>query len=163
MKDNNVLFQIRTLEKIIIRHFSTDLDLVIEANHKGCIPVITPTQIQIMEYIINHNREAIYQKDLEEILNLRRATVSGVLQTMEKNGLLERVADPADARVKRIILNNKARELFLQNEKNLKEFERLITNNIKSENLEIFSYFIKKIIDNIKLIETNKIKKKKGE
>ena len=65
----------------------------------------TPTQMQIIEYILNHTSEDIYQRDLEDILNLRRATVSGVLHTMEKNNLIRRVTDNEDTRSKKILVS----------------------------------------------------------
>ena len=72
----------------------------------------TPTQMQIMDYFLDNNKKEIFQKDLEDILHLRRATVSGVLQTMEKNKLIQRVTDEEDTRIKKIILNKKAKKIF---------------------------------------------------
>ena len=43
--------------------------------------------VKIIAYIFN-KEGAIYQRDLEKDLNLRRATLSGILNTMEKNNLL---------------------------------------------------------------------------
>ena len=40
--------------------------------------------MRIIAYIFNKNG-SIYQRDLERDLNLRRATLSGILNTMEKN------------------------------------------------------------------------------
>lgn len=73
---------------------------------------MTPTQMQIIEYILEHDGSCVYQKDLENVLKLRRATVSGVLQTMEKNDFIERVIDKNDTRVKKIILNKKTSKIF---------------------------------------------------
>ena len=89
MDQYHLLFQIKSLEKMIFRTFVHD-DKVHFAKQK-MIP--TPTQMQILEYILANPKKETYQRDLEEILNLRRATVSGVLQTMEKNHLIERVID----------------------------------------------------------------------
>ena len=43
----------------------------------------SPTQMRIIDYIIQNEDKPIYQKDLESIFNLRRATISEVLITME--------------------------------------------------------------------------------
>ena len=95
MKEKNLLYQIRTLEKLVFREFI--------CSENANFPILTPTQMQIVEYMLKHNEENVYQKDLETILNLRRATVSGVLQTMEKNGYIERVVDTEDSRIKKIL------------------------------------------------------------
>ena len=141
MKEVRVLYQIKSLEKLILRCFSSDSEM-------NKIPP-TPTQMQIIEYILNNNKKDVYQKDLEEILNLRRATVSGVLQTMEKNELLKRVTNSSDARAKKIVLNDKTKKIFLKNKKKIEELEKLVTQNIKCEDLETFSKVINIMKENI--------------
>ena len=79
MKDVKVLYQIKSLEKAIMRFFIRDLD-VKKLDNCCSIP---PTQMQIIGYILENKDKNIYQKDLEKVLNLTRATVSGVLATME--------------------------------------------------------------------------------
>lgn len=148
MKEERLLYQIKALEKMILRAIIQE-DGCIEENFSFHHHP-TPTQMQIMEYILEHREDEIYQKDLEEVLNLRRATVSGVLQTMEKNGLLMRVTDGKDARTKKVILNPKAEELFLRRENRMKEFERILVKGMKEEELIIFSNVLKQMKENIK-------------
>ena len=136
MQKKKILYQIKVLETLIIRTFAKDIE-TIHLTPLSCS--LTPTQVQIIEYILDHESDAIYQRDLEEVLNLRRATVSGVLQTMEKNGLLERVTHDSDARAKRIILNKKSKELFCQSEKRIEEIENVMLQNISREELDTFS------------------------
>lgn len=143
MKENRVLYQIKSLEKMVVRSFLSDMD-------KELTLIPTPTQMQIIEYILEHDDEDIYQKDLEQILNLRRATVSGVLQTMEKNGLLERVTYLLDARTKKIILNEKAKTIFLQNVKKMQEIENIMIEDINQDDLVIFSKVVSKMKENLK-------------
>ena len=146
--NNKVLYQLKSLEKIIIRNLLKDEeDHVLNCNND--LASLTPTQMQIVEYILNHNNEEIYQKDLENVLNLRRATVSGVLQTMEKNKLIDRIIDNDDSRTKKIILNIKAKEIFNKNIKRLEELEKIATQNIPQDELEIFSKVIEKMKNNI--------------
>lgn len=147
MKEDRVLYKIKSLEKLIFRSLS-------KGDDKDCIkklmPSITPTQIQIIEYILRHKSVDVYQRDLEKVLNLRRATVSGVLQTMEKNGLIERVVHENDARAKKIILNESAEKLFQKNKKRLQELEKIITNNISKDDLEVFIRVLELMNENLK-------------
>lgn len=145
MKEDSVLYQIRTLENIIIRNFICDNDLEFKK-----LPKPTPTQMQIMSYILDHNDEEIYQRDLEKVLNLRRATVSGVLQTMEKNKLIIRVIDEMDARSKKIILSDEAKKLFSLKEKKFYEIEKKIKNDISKDELDNFLLVIKKMKNNFR-------------
>lgn len=106
--------------------------------------------MQIINYILEHMKENIYQRDLENILNLRRATVSGVLQTMEKNKLIKRITDDNDTRAKKIILCENAKEIFLKSEKKFVELEETIVEGISNEELEVFLDVIKKMKENMK-------------
>ncbi len=138
MKEYKLLYQIKTLEKLIGRMF-------IYNDMSDSLIHLTPTQMQIIEYILLNQKENIYQKDLESILNLRRATVSGVLQTMEKNQLISRIIDPNDSRIKRIILNPASQKIFNNHEK-------IIIKDISETELSQFLIIIQKMQNNLKLV-----------
>lgn len=145
MEECKVLYQIKSLEKVILRNlFNCDN---IEKNIKKF--KITPTQMQIIEYIIKNNQKDIYQKDLEDVLLLRRATVSGVLKTMEKNNLIERVIDMKDSRVKKVVLKNSTKELFLKKIQEVETLEKIAIKDISKDDLDNFIKVIKKIKENI--------------
>ena len=108
----------------------------------------TPTQMQIIAYIMAHENEEIYQKNLENVLKLTRATVSGVLQTMEKNSLIERVVDSNDTRGKKIILNKEAEEVFKKNKIKLDKVEEILKKDIDKDSLETFFKVIIKMKEN---------------
>lgn len=150
MRENKILYQVKTLHKLVVRYFTKDEDFITKVKKEKINSVLTPTQMEIIEYIKENENKEIYQKDLENVLNLRRATVSGVLQTMEKNGILERITHPSDARAKRIILNKSAERLFNVGEHKVKELESIITKNISVEDITIFSSVLNKMISNLK-------------
>ena len=100
MKEEKILFQIKSLEQKIYQYFLQNHSLTC-TYQKMSKP--TPTQIQIIEYLVRHMNDEVYQKDLEKVFSLKRATISGVLQTMEKNGLISRVVDETDTRKKKIL------------------------------------------------------------
>lgn len=112
----------------------------------------TPTQMEIIEYMLEHANETIYQKDLERFLNLSRATVSGVLQTMEKNHFIERSIAIDDSRIKKVILLDKAKQIFFAQKRKADEIEKLLTKDISSEELEEFIYIVKKMQQNLNLV-----------
>lgn len=140
--ENIVLFKIKELDKKIVR-------TMLKENSDINIPPLTSTQIQILKYMIEHQNENIYQKDLENVLNLRRATVSGVLQTMEKNNLIKREIYENDVRVKKIILNEKTKNIFLKNKQKIDEIEKNIIKNISKKDLDKFTQIIDKLITNL--------------
>ena len=140
--ENIVLFKIKELDKKIVR-------TMLKENSDINIPPLTSTQIQILKYMIEHQNENVYQKDLENVLNLRRATVSGVLQTMEKNNLIKREIYENDIRVKKIILNEKTKSIFLKNKQKIDEIEKNIIKNISKKDLDKFTQIIDKLITNL--------------
>ena len=150
MNDNKVLYEIKSLEKMLVRELINNSDI---KDKENLLP--TPTQCQIIEYILNNKNKDIYQKDLEKVLNLRRATVSAVLHTMEKNGLIKRVTDESDTRTKKIILNEKIPERFNEYSKKIKKIENNIIKDISDKDLEIFLKVISQMKESIKKKEGN--------
>lgn len=142
MNNYNVLYEIKNLETLIIRQ-------LISKENCSIKNMPTPSQMQIMKYLIDHEGEDVFQKDLESILGLRRATVSGVLQTMEKNHLITRKTDIIDTRTKKIILNNEAKAMFLNREKDLEELAYQIIKGIDEDDLKVLHNVLLKMQKNI--------------
>ena len=148
MENARVLKKIKELESLTARKIfadNSDLKCNIES-----LPRPTPTQMQIMEYILSKNDQDIYQKDLEDVLGIKRATVSGVLQTMEKNGLIERIIDENDTRTKKIILKKETKEIFEKQKKKFEIIEKELTKNISEDEIQTFFNIIDKMEKNLK-------------
>lgn len=139
-----ILLKIKTLHKLVMRDFLETNEDLRNIKHP------TPTQIQIMYYLINHQNEKVYQKDLEKVLNLKRATISGVLKTMEKNNLIERNTSEEDTRVKQIILNKKTKKIYEESRKKFLALEHTITKDLSQEEINQFLSVIDKMINNLK-------------
>lgn len=148
MAEIYVLYEIKALEKEIIRTFINNKDVTIPEN---VFP--SPTQFQIIECIIDNENQEINQKDLEKRLNLSRATISGVLQTMEKKNLIKRVTNKEDVRTKKIILNEKTKEVFEEKHKKIEHTEKKLIKNISKEDLETFLKVLNIMKENIKMEE----------
>jgi len=140
-----VLYQLKLIDKMIFRYFVQEAKE--KCPHLCHIP--TPTQMQIMDYLLKHKNEEIYQKDLEKILGLRRATVSGVLKTMEKNHLIKRIITTEDARSKKIMINENAKIVFEKIYKNLLKLEKIMMDGIEEKELEMFLVTLEKMTKNL--------------
>jgi len=57
--------------------------------------------------------EGISQKDISEYCGKDKTSVTKIIDTLEKKNILVRVPDQLDNRVKRVVLSNKGKELFL--------------------------------------------------
>ena len=143
MEDKNIFNAIKELEKGIVRKIMS------ETSHDEMYSKPSIAQMQIIKYILKHDGKTIYQRDLEEVFNLRRATISGILKTMEKNNVIIRVCDPNDARGKIVILSDDAKKFFKEKETLFKKIETVLKKDISKEELEIFYKVILKMRDNI--------------
>lgn len=110
---------------------------------------LSPVQIKILHYLYLHYGDIIYQRDIEKIIESRRSTTSGILDTMEKNNLIKRFNSEIDARSKQVILTNYSYELAKVMLKQKEEFDSIIQNSIPPEELEIFFRVTNKIKNNI--------------
>lgn len=143
MEDKNIFNFIKELEKGIVRKIMS------ETSHDEMYSKPSIAQMQIIKYILKHDGKTIYQRDLEEVFNLRRATISGILKTMEKNNVIIRVCDPNDARGKIVILSDDAKKFFKEKETLFKKLETVLKKDISKEELETFYKVILKMRDNI--------------
>ena len=143
MDDKNIFNSIKELEKGIVRKIMS------ETSHDEMFSKPSIAQMQIIKYILKHDGKTIYQRDLEEVFNLRRATISGILKTMEKNNVIIRVCDPNDARGKIVILSDDAKKFFKEKETLFKKLETVLKKDISKEELETFYKVILTMRDNI--------------
>lgn len=157
MKEKSILYEIKSLEKLIARTFMLTSKLDIKEIKK--FP--TPSQIQIIQYIVT-SKKTVYQSELEDVLNLRRATVSGILMTMEKNGIIKRVASKKDARTKEIILNEKVEEKFLCHQKKMGMLENVLISGISDAELSTFSKVLSRMRENVSDYSNSFINRKEG-
>jgi MarR family transcriptional regulator, organic hydroperoxide resistance regulator len=61
---------------------------------------LTLPQTAVMRVVVSH--DGISLKDLSRAVSLAHSTVSGIVDRLEKRGMIERRVDPADGRVSRI-------------------------------------------------------------
>ncbi len=142
MEKLRVTYQIKNLNHEIIRYIC---ETKVE---KKEFP--TPAQMQILHYIFSKKGDKVYQRDIGNALNLRRATLSEILKTMEKNGLIYKIPDKNDTRIKEIILSDKALINFETVKKSLNSAEKVVTKGIDKKDLDIFLSVLAKMNQNIK-------------
>ena len=140
--DNNILLEIKVLDKLLGRFF-------FKPGTMDEMASITQSQMQILDYIVECGKNEIYQKDLEEAVDLRRATVSGILQTMEKNQLITRVIDDTDTRTKKIILTKESEKRIAKNKEKVATLQKITTEGISDEDLETFRIVLRKMTQNV--------------
>ncbi len=146
-RSETVGFRVRTLSVAIKRAFDASKP------QEG----FTNTHGWVIGYLYDNRHKDIYQRDIEKQFSVRRPTMTEILNLMEKNGLIERVKDKSDGRLKKITLTEKALEIHQKHENNIKIFEDFITKDISDAELKQFFAVMDKISANVKKAEEERI------
>lgn len=121
-------YEIHTLDNMIGRLITARLE------KEG----LTQMQSWIIRYLYEHSNENIFQKDLETQFHIARSTVTGILQLMEKRGLLTREPVPGDARLKNLRLTEKGIDKQMAVMETLAQMEEILESGISDEDLDTF-------------------------
>ena len=118
---------------------------------------VTGVQSMLIGYIYRKSKRGdVYAKDIEEEFNMRKATVTGIIQLMETNGLIERKAKEEDCRLKKIVLTNKAMEIEKKVQKQINVMERNIVCDMEKDEKEQFLKLLKKASYNLYKVDAKK-------
>ena len=100
---------------------------------------ITGVQSRVMHYILVKCVEGpVFQRDVERAFGLSRSTATGILQLMEKNGLILRESVHNDARLKSLVPTEKAAHLDAQIGESLRRTEQRLTRGLSSAQVTLF-------------------------
>jgi DNA-binding MarR family transcriptional regulator len=135
-------YEIKTLENLITRK------ILLTAKDAG-YPALTTVQIRIMRYLFLNKDKEIYQKDIEKNFVVRRSTASGIIDTMEKNGMLERVNTDLDLRSKRIVITEKYAGKMELLEELINKFQDELLDGVSDSELNTFFSVIDKMKENL--------------
>ena len=109
---------------------------------------VTGMQGWIIGYLYRRrDAQDFFQHDLEIEFNIRRSTASGILQRMERDGLITRSPAAHDARCKQILLTPKAIGIHERIISAIDQVEASITDGLADDEIETFF----RILDKIKL------------
>lgn len=111
---------------------------------------LTAKQAMILLVIYDLSKvKDVYAKDIEDAFDMRRATVTGILQLMEKNGIIVREENNIDGRLKSIRLTQKAINLRLKMKKNIQKVESNLLSDLSKEEIETFLKIMEKMSHNL--------------
>ncbi|MBM7643768.1 MarR family winged helix-turn-helix transcriptional regulator [Streptococcus loxodontisalivarius] len=115
---------------------------------------LTGTQMSILDFIFQAEKESYLQKDIEQEFHIQRSTATGILQGMEKKGLISRQISAQDARQRSVHLTSKGSQIALRCQDFFKEQEEAFSQNFSEDERRIFqkilNQMIKKEIKNVK-------------
>lgn len=142
-KDRKLGFELKAINNMILRKVYTRFA-------RAGLEDICGMQGPVLGYLDCHTtRRDVFQRDIEQHFNIRRSTATGMLQNLEQKGYLVREPVPQDARLKRIVLTEKARNVNRQVQGIIDAFHEELEFGITPEEKEIFLRVADKIMDNL--------------
>lgn len=107
---------------------------------------LTVSQAYVIDFIYMEGKNKdIFQKDLEKEFDLKRSSISLMLNNMEKNDLIQRVPIAEDARFKKIILTEKSMILYKKISIAIDSIENKLSEDLTLEELNTFYKVLDKI------------------
>lgn len=138
-------FQVRTLSNLIKR----SVDRIAA---QGVDSPTTGMQGWVIGYLYENRDKDVFQKDVQQQFAVRRSTVTGILQLMEKNGLIVRSSVETDARLKKITLTPRAVEMHEQIVNGIKQVEKSINTSLTPQERKTFISLCEKVRSNLETL-----------
>jgi len=109
--------------------------------------ILNSTQLQIVNYLIKH--EEVIQKDLEIETQLKKSSITGCIDSLEKRGIVQRVQSKDDKRKNYIVLTPFALEKKEMLEERVKKLDAIVRKDIEEDELKTFVNVLNKMLDNL--------------
>ena len=142
--DRNIAKEICSLDHSIRRYVS---------NGFNPRKMFNMTQFQILLYLMKHRNEDVCQKDLEIETRLKKASITGTIDSLVERGLVYRDQAEEDRRKNYVRLTDRVLKYTKDFEEREKVLKRNITDHIPEKDLEVFYSVIDRIRENIREIE----------
>ena len=140
---DNIGFQIRTLSHLVKRN-------VDQSAFSGEENQPTGVQGWIIGYLYENRDKEIFQRDIQNQFSIRRSTVTGILQLMEKNGLITRSSVERDARLKKLELTPCAIDLHERLGRSVRQVEARLDSCLTPQEKQEFLRLCQKIRASLK-------------
>ena len=132
--------EVRSLSNLIKRFITLKLN-------KNFVESATGSNAWILLYLSSHGE--VCQRDLEKEFCITRSTASKVVILMEKKGFIRRESVEGDARLKRLLLTEKGKQIvdIIKDDKYV--VEQTLVKGFTREELETFCSYVERMKNNI--------------
>ena len=146
MKDNNKLLNEINLGMLIglVHRLSTNRFVKNSLQHGLDISI---DQWMVLGPI--WNSEGISQKEIAEHCGKDKTSVTKIIDTLEKKNLLVRISDQLDQRIKRVILTNKGKQLFVDALPVMEQTRTELRSGISDQEINSLKIILTKLYNNL--------------
>lgn len=140
------------MKRYIARDLSQLTNMLINRVTKYTNPMdyINFTQLGIMHYLLDNQDKEICQKDIEIQMQLKKASITGALDSLEAKHAIKRIVDKNDRRKNIIVIDKEALKYKDKISMYLNDIEKKITQGINEKELDTFCMVMEKMISNLK-------------
>lgn len=131
MKEKKIGKRIKILSNLLKR--SSDASEILREGEN-----ITGAHGWIIGYLYENRDRDVFQRDVENNFKIRRPTATGILQRMEKNGLIRKCPVPYDQRLKKLTLTPKAVRLHEDIHAEIRKIEERLCMGLTEEEVDAF-------------------------
>ncbi|MFP3154746.1 MarR family winged helix-turn-helix transcriptional regulator [Lachnospiraceae bacterium ZAX-1] len=142
MMNPTILYEVKSLSNLVGRQIDRALSLDSGDN---------PTGMQgfVLGYLGGNRDKDVFQRDVETEFQIRRSTATGILQLMEKGGLIERRPVAYDARLKKLVLTEKASRSYENVMRIIHSIDELAESGLTKSEIETFLNVLHKMQKNL--------------
>lgn len=108
---------------------------------------LTSIQSRILGHLRHAEKEGrcVFQREIEDVFRIKRSSVTSVLQTLEKKGLIIRESIPEDGRLKKLVLTEEARKVQVCTCQTLGKMEQEVRALFTEEEFQRFLDYMNRI------------------
>lgn len=115
---------------------------------------VTGFQGYLLGYLVEESEQRdVFQRDVEKHMGISRASVTSVLQLLEKKGFILRKSVKDDARLKKIVVTEKGHKTNAQIHTMLDQMEESLGEGISEEEMQTFISVVQHIKNNLERLE----------
>ncbi len=117
-------------------------------------PELTGVRGMLLGEIVRANKENrdVYQKDVEHWMQIRRSSVTAVLQAMEQDGFITRCSVEKDARLKRLVATPKGVAYHERIRLSIDNFERELQRGVAPERQAVARAVLEQVLANAQVM-----------
>lgn len=143
-------YYINTELRIISRNIN---NYFINYGNRKKVDKMTGSGGWIISYIAeNYNRD-VFQRDLEKEFDITRSTASKNVDLLVENGFIEREPVDYDARLKKLVLTEKAKDVFKIMRNDRADLETQMLKGFSDEEKKQLRVFLKRLSANLEIGE----------
>lgn len=140
--ENHIGAMLHQLNRMLRRRMESEM----AANEALCGSM---PQGWLMHFLYDRRGQDVFQRDIEREFHVSRSSVTGILQNMEKAGLIVREPVAHDARLKRLRLTDKAAGMHEAVVRRIEQSESDLTAGFTPEEVEQLRALLRRMQQNL--------------